>query len=59
VEGTVFNYCNIQAREHPQNTKEKIKLVFTMGENYRKFAGVLEEESAPAKSATIYQTGES
>jgi hypothetical protein len=25
LEGTVFNYCNIQAREHPENMKEKIK----------------------------------
>jgi predicted glycosyl hydrolase (DUF1957 family) len=27
-EGTVFNYCKIRAREHPENTKEKSPLVF-------------------------------
>jgi hypothetical protein len=29
VEGTVFNYCKIQARERPENIKEKSPLVFT------------------------------
>jgi hypothetical protein len=28
-----FNYCKIQAREHPENIKEKSPLVFTQ---YRK-----------------------
>ncbi len=29
LEGTVFNYCQIQAMERPESTKEKIRLVFT------------------------------
>jgi hypothetical protein len=29
-EDTVFNYCTFQAREHPENTKEKSPLVFTV-----------------------------
>ncbi len=28
--GTVFNYCKIRAREHPENTKEISPLVFTV-----------------------------
>jgi len=34
LEGTIFSYCKIQARERPENTKEKIKLVFMIGESF-------------------------
>lgn len=30
TEGTAFNYCKIQARERPKNTKEKSPLLFTL-----------------------------
>jgi hypothetical protein len=30
VEGPVFNYCKIRARERLENTKEKSPLVFTV-----------------------------
>jgi len=35
-EGTVCNYCKIRTREHPENTKEKSPVVFTVSACQRK-----------------------